>query len=471
MVAIPFPTSSAPGVVPNETNGRLVNVFAEPVQSSPPSVILKRVPGLNRIGMVEGKAHTRALHLTGTTVLVVYDERLHGLTHNGDGTFTLTDIGALTGSDLVTIAQNNAEPLPHIVAVTDDGVFNLFTGSPPTTFADGDLPAPNSVAVLNGYFLFTTGDGKVFASDLNAVTVNALSFSTTPGNLIRGVSVNNEFYAFGASFCCIYRDAGLQPFPLQLVTTIQKGLLSKFAVAGWQPGWASVLMFVSDDNVVYRMNGYSPQRVSTHSVERKIERLADKTNLEAIVYSAAGHHFWALKSDEWTWVYDLTTGEWHERKSYNQENWRASCSVKAFDRWIVGDVENSLLYAVSEREMREYESPLVALIESNAVEQFPAYVGVPRADFRFTTGVGIAPGQDPMQTAPKVSISWSDDGGFRWSSPLMRQLGPQGTPEQLVTLNRTGLSGPYGRKWRISCSDPVQFGLRGGEMVAEGRSA
>lgn len=471
MVAIPFPTSSAPGAVPNETNGRLINAFAEPIQSSPPAIIIKRVPGLNRVAEEADEAHVRGLHLSGDTALVVYDDMVYGLTSNGDGTFATSALGSLTGSDRVTIAQNNADPQPDIVVVTEDGVFNLSTSGPPTSFADGDLPAPNSVAVLAGYLLFTTGDGKVYSTDLNAVTVDGLAYAATPGSLIRGVAVNSDYFAFGPSFCVIYRDAGLSPFPLQPVTTIQKGLLAKFAVAGWQPGWASTLIFVSDDCSVYRMNGYTPQRISSHAVERQIEALANKDSLEAIVYSAAGHHFWALNSDEWCWVYDLTTGEWHERRSYGRDNWRASSSVKAFDRWIVGDAENGALYAISERERREYEDPLVAIIESNAAEQFPARAAVPRADFRFTAGVGIADGQDPMQTAPKVSISWSDDGGYSWSMPLMREIGAQGRAETTVTINRTGMAGPHGRKWRIMCSDPVQFGLRGGEMVGEGRAA
>jgi hypothetical protein len=86
----------------------------------------------------------------------------------------------LSGTDTVTIARNNAAT-PNIVAVCDAGMFNLFTNSAPTAFADGDLPASNSVAGLNGYLIFTTGAGQIWATGLNAVTVASDAFTKRTG--------------------------------------------------------------------------------------------------------------------------------------------------------------------------------------------------------------------------------------------------------------------------------------------------
>ena len=82
--------------------------------------------------------------------------------------YSVTDLGALSGARPITIASNNASP-PNIVAVTENGAFNLFADAAPTDFADADLPQPICVCNVNGYFAFAIADGRIFASDLNSV--------------------------------------------------------------------------------------------------------------------------------------------------------------------------------------------------------------------------------------------------------------------------------------------------------------
>ncbi len=69
---------------------------------------------------------------------------------------------------------------------------------------------------------------------------------------------------------------------------------------------------------------------------------------------------------------------------------------------------------------------------------------------------------DPTILDPRALISWSDDGGSRWSSPLSRTLGRQGETRTRLTLLRTGMTGVQGRIWRIDVSDPVYCALLGG---------
>ena len=100
--------------------------------------------------------------------------------------------------------------------------------------------------------------------------------------------------------------------------------------------------------------------------------------------------------------------------------------------------------------------PLRLRIESGPVMNFPAGQTVGRADFYFATGVGEATGADPIATNPSVEISWSDDGGVTWSIPVIRKLGRQASPQQLVSLvSCSGRTRWMGRRWRIDISDPV----------------
>lgn len=434
--------------------------------------ILRRIPGLVRVADITAQVHCRGLINISGTVLVVLNNRVWSLTKSGT-VYTATNLGALDGTLPVTMAVNNAAT-PNIVAVTENGCFNLFTGSAPTSFADADLPAPNSVSILGGYFIWTIGDGRIFASGLNAVTVDALANTRAQqrsDGLTRGVAFGGRFFAFGTASCEVYRDAGTSPFPLVYETMIPRGIAGAHAVAGWEEGWSNAIIFVGDDSIVYELDGYTPRRISTHDVERDIEALGDRSVLEASVHMAGGHAFWCLSSPSWTWVYDRTTGFWHERESYGQSRWRGSCAVKAFDEWIVGDETLGALYRVSEAVYREHNDPIVARAESDRMTAFPAGAAFPRSDFYVTAGQGVASGANPIETNPRVSISWSDDGGVAWSTPVTRETGAQGKSRHEVSLYRTGRATRYGRRWRVECSDPVHFALQGGDVLADGRDA
>lgn len=464
---IPFPASSSPGENPQEGGGRLINGFPKKLPASAPAqVIWHRVPGLRELIDVVGHTHCRGFILVGSTLLAVFDSRVYAITVSGD-TFSASNLGALAGTDLVTIAKNNAGT-PNIVLVCAAGMFNLFTGSAPTAFADVDLPASNSVSALNGYLLFTTGAGTIWATGLNAVTVATNSVKTAPGPLIRGVVYRGEFFAFGADFCKPYKDVGASPFPLEEVGAfvIPRGLVGTHAVAGWEPGWSNQLCWVADDYVVYRLDGYAPVPIGNEDVTRDIKASADPSLIQMSVAMAGDHPMLIVKSpDEFTWVRDMNTNEWHERESYEAEDFRGSCSVRAFNRWIMGDETTGKLAEFDETYYREYSDPLIWSIESGCPPTFPSQGEVPRADFHFTAGTGEASGEDPVQTNPQAEISWSKDGGRSYGNALLRGIGQQGAYRNNVRVTRCGRFSVNGVRFRIAVSDPVHVGFMGGTMA------
>jgi hypothetical protein len=82
----------------------------------------------------------------------------------------------------------------------------------------------------------------------------------------------------------------------------------------------------------------------------------------------------------------------------------------------------------------------------------------------FTTGVGIAGGEDPIERDPQVEISYSDDGGRTYGIPSFHKLGRQAKSEVTVKKWRNGRANSHGRTWRVRVSDPVHFGFMGGDM-------
>jgi hypothetical protein len=466
-VPIIFPTTSAPGIRPQEGGGRLVNAFVEKAPTgAPSSTIHRRSPGLVRdVVAISSNIQTRAFQEAGSVVLWIMKDRVLKF----DSAYTVTDLGALTGTDYVTTAKNNAAT-PDLVAVTGAGAFNLFTGSAPTAFADVDLPgSPTSVCDFDGYFVFSYGDGRIFASDLNSVSVNSLSFTTEQNLFVRRVvRYGGRLFAFGDKWTGVYRDAGTLPFPFAREVTIPRGIVGTHAVAGWEYGWANELIFVGDDFVVYKLDGYTPVPISTNDVSRDIQAAVlagDRATIVAYVYMFEKNAFWIVSCPgQFTWEYNLTTGEWNERQSYGLTYWKGMKSIRQFDQWTIGNVSDGELYHISGEYFLEGTDPLIWLVESGVISGFPKGVIIPRASFHITTGVS----EDTSD--PQIEISWSLDGGYSYGLPVIRGLGAVGHTKSHPYVLNCGLSKGQGVRYRLRVSDPVHVGLNGGVIEVEQRA-
>lgn len=432
MPAISFPVSSRPGLSEAEGAGRLINAFVEQLgDGARAPASRRRAPGLLQFTDT-GCYRPRGLRLVGSNVLAAYHDKLVEV--GSDGTVNL--LGTLPGTGRVTIARNNRSPVPDAVAVTEYGAYQVTpTASPRPLSIPGGLPAPNSVTELFGFLFFTAGNGWCYATGVNSIDFNTLDYTVEqarPGGLMRGVAFRDELFLFGPSGIGVYGgQAQANGFPLARITGIPRGLIGPWAVAGQEEGWSNELIWVGDDAVVYKLAGYAPTRISNHDVERDLAAAAavDPTAIEASVHLVSGHAFWIVSMPARTWVFDLTTGQWHERASHEAIRWRASQSVKAFGRWLVGDIFGTGLLEVSETAFDEVGAPLRFRVESLPAQAFPQRIAIPRADFDFTVGVGRL-SADPTILDPRALISWSDDGGSRWSSPLSRTLGRGGSPRR-----------------------------------------
>ena len=471
MVAIPFPLTSMPGTRPQESAGRLINARAEPLGEGARAQARRvRVPGLATFA-TSSQTGFRGHIVVGPTLFAAFAGKVYKGTAAGGALILVDD---LDGMLPVFFARNNKKPTPDCVVVTEDGAF-IVSESAVDDYNDNDLPQPNGVCFLDGYFFFTTADGRCFASGLNATTINALDFVTAEGKsdgLLRPVPFGGTLFLCGTSSIEPWTNtANPTGFPFSRAAVIPRGLLAATAITGFEDGFGFGLVFVGNDCGVHRMNGYAPEKISPPDLDRLIEQLADKSTLEMSSYVTNGHPMVALSSPDWTWEFDLNTLKWNERASYQQKRWRGKFAINAFDKWLVGDELSGNILQITAESYKEVSDPLLYRVESGPVQQFPNRIQVARADFDFVTGVGIATGSDPNETDPSVAISWSDDGGVKWSVPLIRRLGRQANARQRVTVLNTGLSGPQGRRWRIDVSDPVYVSLIGGEQSADVRAA
>lgn len=466
-VPIPFPLSSSPGASSQESAGRLVNAYAEPLGKdieakkgfAPPAVVWRKCPGLSLFG-ASSQTGFRGQILVGNTLYAAWSG--HATRFDSTGAETALT-GTLNGTEKVFFAQNN-KTTPDVVCVAPGTGGFIVTSSAVSSWSAAG--APNSVSFMDSYFLLTYGDGTIQASDQNATTINTLNKTTAQskqGGLTRGLPFNGQYIALGPYFGEVYSDtANATGFPFTRSYVLQRGLLGPYAIAGHEDGFGSALMWVADDNSVVQHNGTpNPLKISPPDLDRLIAGVADKTTLEASVYISQGHPKWVISCPTFTWEFDLGSQKWNERASYQQKRWRGIGGCSAFGKWLVGDTQGGRLLYVDQAALLEYQSPLVMQIDSGPVQNFPNRTKVSRADFNFVTGVGIATGQDPIATTPHVGISWSNDGGLNYGNEFTRELGIQATPSRIMML-RTGMTGNVGRRWRLKISDPIYGAFLGG---------
>ncbi len=469
---IPIPLSTAPGSKSQESGGRLINGYAEPLGTDAPNkFIIRRAPGMSNFGTTT-QSGCRGFLEVGGVLYVGMSGKLEKLTSSGGAS---TNVGNMTGTKKGFFARNNATT-PDKWFVDPDGNIAVFTPSAVTnSWADADLPAVNSTCSIDGYGVFTTGSGKAYATDLNAVTVNALSFGAAeskPDGLTRCIAWGDKLMLFGSQTTEVWTNAGTSPFPFARNFVIPRGIAGPYCVTGFEDGFSKVPIWVADDNKVHKYAGADTVAISPPDLDALIEAVTDKTELEMCSYIARGHPFIQLSSTTWTWVFNLDTEKWHELQSYGDTRSRITQTYYAFSKyWLCGDTETGNVQKISSTLYEEITSPLRLRVETGPVLNFPYGAVVGRADFYFITGVGIASGDDPNETDPDVEISWSDDGGQTWSNPAQRKLGRQGEPDALISLiSETGRTSWMGRRWRIDIASAVYAGFLAGTQSDDPRA-
>jgi len=467
MVQIPFPLSSSPGYLGlQESSGRLINVFSVPLGEQRGAKRV-RVPGMTSF-LTSSQTGFRGMVEVGGVLYAAFGGQLYRGTSAGGA---MTVHNALAGTTRVYFTRNK-EATPEQVEVTENGAFTISGASTIAAYPDVDLPQPSTVFSLDGYLVFTIGDGRIFATDLNSTAVNSLSFGrleAKPDPPVRGIPLAGRALFFGSQTLEVWTDVGTAPFPFQRAAVVPFGLLGVDAVAGWEDGWGAGLLWVAHDGTVRQLDGYTASKVSPPDLDRLIAREATPGLLLASVYMVDGHAMWTITGSDFSWGFDINTQKWHERESYLVMRWRGLQTWNAFGRWLVGDRDTGNIYKIDPTNHEEGGDPLRARLESGPVAQFPQRVRVARADFNLETGVGIATGIDPNQTEPTVEISWSDDGGINWSAPLLRKLGRQSV-DRNISVFRAGMSSRHGRRWRLDISDPVYVSIFGGDQSAEMRN-
>jgi hypothetical protein len=423
---------------------RMVNCYLEP---APPDAktfaAVVQSYGIEDLGTV-GTGPFRGGTAINGVPYVVSGSRLYRI----ESDLTETDLGSIPGGNYVDMAGTE-----NSLMLVTEGAGYYYSGGVVTQITDTDFPGAEWVEVIDGYFAIgAPSSGEFFISaNRDPSSWDALDFATAekyPDDLVGSIVSYGELVLFGRESGEVWSDSGDADFPLDRVPngTFEVGLLSRFGAAKAD----NSVCFPGHDGIVYRLNGYTPERISTNAVEQWIEDAEDK-NFYGITWTEGGHKFYALSSNDGTFVYDLQTQLWHEKQSSASNRWCAQFVLRAYNKWLVGDYASNKVGALDANTFTEWGATLRSSSTSPPVSKDNKRLQHNRLELVFEQGVGLVTGQG---SDPQVMIRWSDDGGRTWSNWKTRSLGAIGEYKTRVIVNRCGQA--RDRIYEYAVSDPVR---------------
>jgi hypothetical protein len=328
----------------------MVNLFPEVVpDGGKEPAFLQRCPGLRLVATVGG-GPIRGMWKFGDFLYVASGGKLYRV----DGNFAVTELGLINGSGPVSMSDNGTQ---LFVACNPDAfIYNSSTGVF-GQITDPDFPGAVTVGYLDGYFVFNEPNSQRFwVTSLNDGTaIDPLDFASAEGNPDDVVSLmvdHREVWLFGSNTVEVWYNAGLADFPLARIdgAFMETGCLAPYSVAKLDN---SVFWLGSDargNGIVYRNQGYNAQRVSTHAVEWQIQQYGVLNDAIGYSYQQDGHSFYVLTfpTANATWVFDVSTGAWHERAAWDGVEFRrhrSNCQANFAGQVVVGDWEDGRIYA------------------------------------------------------------------------------------------------------------------------------
>jgi hypothetical protein len=355
-------------------------------------------------------------------------------------------VGTYTISTSQTVTSRTMYALNFAVMPSNDGAF---TGG-------------TNVDIVDNFFVYNNPDTQQFGASYVLSPISAaLSFSSkdgAPDDLVTLIVDHREIYLLGETSSEVWVDQGTSPFPFARIpgTSTQHGIAAAFSVARLGNSFAYLAKNNRGTAQIVQMNGYVPQRISTHAVENS---LTGQTVSDAVAwtYQLEGHEVYVISfpSIQLTWCYDIASGMWHKWLYTNNlgqyERCRGNCAAVFQGYVLVGDYSNGKIYHLDKNVYTDDGQYVKRLRRApHLVTDFQRqYFDELQIQFQPGIGTSTGTGEDPQ-----AMLRWSNDGGSTWSNEHWTSIGRIGKYLNRAIWRRLGMA--RDRIFEVVVSDPVK---------------
>jgi hypothetical protein len=346
---------------------------------------------------------------------------------------------------------------------------------------DGAFTGGTTVHTLDNYFIYNNPNTQQWAASnvLSPITYG-LSYAakfTGPDNLVALIADHGQAYLLGEQTSEVWSDVGTFPFPFQRIpgSSNQHGIAAPYSLARLGNSFAYLSRNSRGQAEIVQMNGYFPQRISTHAVENTlVNQYVD--DAIAYTYQLEGHECYVITFPkiDITWVFDFTTQMWHKWLWVDNNNQyhrhRSNCSAVFQGMVLVGDWQNGQIYELDPNNYTDNGDTIRRLrraphIVTDLQRQYFAEMQI-----QFQPGVGLSGTTVPLNTEvvgadPQAMLRWSNDGGSTWSNEHWTSIGKEGKYKNRAIWRRLGWS--RDRIFEVVVTDPIKAVIISANLKAE----
>jgi hypothetical protein len=430
---------------------RCLNMYAEKHNARTKSpVVVRGAPGIVTLATC-GNGPVRGVHEFQDLLYVVSGPFLYSVSQGG----TVTQLGGrIEGVDLVSIDDNGEE-----IAIVGGKLGYLYDETVGfRQITDIDFHRTNSVSNIDGFFAFDRDEtNEFFISD----SLDGASYSdyfasaeTRSDNLFGVLNHLQTLHVFGKRTIELWVNVGAANFPFRRMPggVVDRGIIGPRAYAQED----NTVYVMGDDKIGYRLLGPKLEKITTTPIDERWQAYTNAADVEMFGYTFEGHKFivYNFISANETWVYDISTGLWHERESRDENNtilgrWRVSCSGQAYGKTIFGDAFSGMVGYADRATFTEFGAQIVGEVVAPPIYAGGKYVNMPWLELNLETGVGNSgQGEDPQ------ILLMVDDGDGYTGPEMWASLGKTG--ERLTQVRFGPLGGFYERTMRVVFADPVR---------------
>lgn len=367
--------------------------------------MLRGVPGLVTFSASLPESSVRGLYVAEGRLFAVVGTTLYRIATDGSA----TSLGTIPGVGRCVFTHNQVSGGNQVVIGNGQSgyVFNT-TDDTLTQITDEGFPGFRSVDFADQYIIGVEPFGRYwFHSDL----ADATSYSTldraeaekAPDRIQQAIATGSDILVLGERTGQFFYNTG------EAAGTFQNRSGAEMDVGAGSPYTAcrldNTVYWLGNDGSVYRLNGYVPQRISTHALEQAISRCT-LSDAYAFTFEDNGHKCYLLTfPDGQTWCFDAATQEWTRRESYGFNRWRVSALVKWGRHWIAGDFINGRLYQLDWRVQSEADEPLERRRITGVLHDDQNRMIVNAVEFVFDTGMDETSPPLPMPITEPLWIT------------------------------------------------------------------
>lgn len=447
---------------------RCVNLYLEqnPADSPFPTTHYM-VPGEVLVATLPS-AGCRCLYKASNNALyAIYGQDLYRIYPD----FTFKKLGSVNSSVTPVYMRDNGTDM-GVVDGSQSGLWVHLADDTVKQITDEAFYGSNRIDVIDGFFVFNRpGTTQFYISQDFSTTLDALDFASKTGSpdlLVCAVVTKHYVYLLGELTCEVWVTSDDPDFPFGRLpgAFIEHGIFAKHSAAVMDGSVYWVSRDPQGVGMVMRTDTFDAKRISTHAIENEFQTYSTIEDAVGYTQQIGGHLFYVLNfpTADKTWVYDLASGQWHEREWIDANGNPHRARAAQFVSWngvqLVGDWENGNLYRVDPTVTSFNGSPI------RCVRSFPHMTGDGTRVFyrEFIADMQVGSGLAGTFTTPDVRLRWSDDRGATYGNRVVGSLGGPG--EYLLSVQYQRLGYARDRVFELEFSSDTPTALNGAYVQA-----